>query len=370
MTPITAIEIHHYRLPLDPPFHASWDPRPRTSHATTVVRVHAGEYEGVGAGDAMLGFNGHEYLFLGQDPFAIERHVRILDNLQFHYGRMWPLEVALWDLIGKLSGQPLWRLLGGRSNQVTLYASTGQRLPVEERVAAVQRLQAEGFPAVKLRFFHDDPRDDIATVRAVREGVGPDLILLADANQAWRMPWDTRPPWDFKTALWVADALAELGVYWLEEPLGRHDYAGLAQLRQRAKIRITAGEGNREINELYSYLQHGSLDVYQADVVWSTGISRAVQLARAVQAAGAIYSPHTWGDGLVLLANLHVSAAVSHAPFIEFPYDPPHWTPDRRDYILPTPLLPDNGRLTLPNTPGLGIELDWQQLEQWAVNSA
>ncbi len=370
MTPITAIEIHHYRLPLDPPFHASWDPRPRTHHATTVVRVRAGEYEGVGAGDAMLGFNGHEYLFLGQDPFAIERHVRILDNLQFHYGRMWPLEVALWDLIGKLSGQPLWRLLGGRSNQVTLYASTGQRLPVEERVAAVQRLQAEGFPAVKLRFFHDDPRDDIATVRAVREGVGPDLILLADANQAWRMPWDTRPPWDFKTALWVADALAELGVYWLEEPLGRHDYAGLAQLRQRAKIRIAAGEGNREISELYSYLQHGSLDVYQADVVWSTGISRAVQLARAVQAAGAIYSPHTWGDGLVLLANLHVSAAVSHAPFIEFPYDPPHWTPDRRDYILPTPLLPDNGRLTLPNTPGLGIELDWQQLEQWAVNSA
>jgi L-alanine-DL-glutamate epimerase-like enolase superfamily enzyme len=370
MIPITAIEIRHYRLPLDPPFHASWDPRPRAHHATTVVRVCAGEYEGVGAGDAMLGFSGHEYLFFGQDPFAIERHVRILDNLQFHYGRMWPLEVALWDLMGKITGQPLWRLLGGRSNQVTLYASTGQRLPVEERVAAVQQLQAEGFPTVKLRFFADDPRDDIATIRAVREGVGPDLILLADANQAWRMPWDTRPTWDFKTALWVADALAELDVYWLEEPLGRHDYTGLAQLRQRAKIRIAAGEGNREINELYTYLKHDSLDVYQADVVWSTGISRAVQLAHAVQSAGAIYSPHTWGDGLVLLANLQVSAAVSHAPFIEFPYDPPYWNPERRDYILPDPLIPDTpGRIILPNTPGLGVELDWVNLEKWEVDT-
>ena len=91
MTPkIEAIEIRHYRLPLDPPFRASWDPQPRTSHTSTLVRVRAGEYEGVGSGDAMLGFAGHESLFVGRDPFEIERHVQLLDNLQFHYGRMWP----------------------------------------------------------------------------------------------------------------------------------------------------------------------------------------------------------------------------------------------------------------------------------------
>ena len=84
---IDAIEIHHYRFPLDPPFHAAWDPAPRRSLTATLVRVRAGDFEGVGSGDTMLGFAGHEQLFLGQDPLAIERHVRVLDALQFHYGR-------------------------------------------------------------------------------------------------------------------------------------------------------------------------------------------------------------------------------------------------------------------------------------------
>jgi D-galactarolactone cycloisomerase len=371
MTPtIDAIEVHHYRLPLDPPFCAAWDPTPRTSHISSVVRVRAGDYEGVGAGGAMPGFAGHESLFLGQDPFAIQRHVHVLDNLQFHYGRMWPLEVALWDLMGQISGQPLWKLLGGRSQQVRVYASTGERMPVEERVASVQQLQKQGFPAVKLRFHAEDPQEDIELVRSVREAVGPDIVILADANQGWQMPWDTRPTWDLKTATRVADALVELDVFWLEEPLHRHDYRGLAQLRRGSAIRIAGGEGNRAFGELREYLRRGALDVYQPDVAWSTGIWRGRQIAQEVQAAGAIYSPHTWGDGLVLLANLHVAAAVSQAPFIEFPYDPPHWTPERRDFMLPTPILPDaTGTIRLPDAPGLGVTLDWTALEGRQVDS-
>ena len=127
---------------------------------------------------------------------------------------------------------------------------------------------------------------------------------------------------------------------------------------------------NREFAELREYLRHGSLDVYQPDVVWSTGIWRARQLAQEVQAAGAVYSPHTWGDGLVLLANLHVVAAVSTAPFVEFPYDPPHWTPEHRDFILPEPILPDDdGYLTLSDSPGLGVEIDWQALEPLRIDT-
>jgi L-alanine-DL-glutamate epimerase-like enolase superfamily enzyme len=367
---IESIEIHHYRLPLDPPFQASWDPQPRASHTSTLVRVRAGTFEGVGSGDAMLGFAGHESLFIGRDPFEIERHVRLLDNLQFHYGRMWPLEVALWDLMGKISGQPVWKLLGGRSRRVRMYASTGERLPASERAESAHQLQARGFPALKLRFHAADPRQDLAVVRAVREAVGPDMAILVDANQGWQMPWDTTAPWDFKTAAWMADALAELDVYWLEEPLPRHDYRGLAELRRRSRVRIAGGEGNRELAELRLYLQHGSLDVYQPDVVWSTGILRARQLAAEVQAASAIYSPHTWGDGLVLLANLQVVAAVSEAPFVEFPYDPPGWTPERRDFILPEPVLPDeDGYITLPERPGLGVEIDWPGLESLRIET-
>ncbi len=365
---ISSIEIRHYRLPLDPPFRAAWDPRPRASHTATLVRVRAGDYEGVGSGDAMLGFPGHEYLFLGQDPFAIERHVRLLDNLQFHYGRMWPLEVALWDLMGKITGQPLWRLLGGRSPSVRLYASAGERLQAEARAATAVQFRDQGFRALKLRFHAADPRDDIAVVRVVRDAVGDALEILVDANQGWQMPWDVAPAWDFKTALWVADALGELGVYWLEEPLPRHDYRGLAELRRRARVRIAGGEGNREFCELREYLRHGSLDVYQPDVVWSTGVLRGRQIAAEVQAAGALYSPHTWGDGLVLLANLHVSAAVSTAPFIEFPFDPPGWTPERRDFILPAPIRPDpDGCVTLPDAPGLGVTTDWDALERLRI---
>ncbi len=366
---IDSISIHHYRLPLDPPFKASWDPKPRTSHTATLVRVRAGAFEGVGSGDAMLGLAGHEHLFIGHDPFDIERHVHILDNLQFMYGRMWPLEVALWDLMGKISGQPLWKLLGGRSQSVRLYASCGERKPATERAASAVQLKAEGFPALKIRFHAPDPKDDLAVVRAVREAIGSDMHILVDANQGWQMPWDASPTWDFKTALWMADALHELGVYWLEEPLHRHDYRGLAELRKRAKLRIAGGEGNRDFSEQREYLKHGSFDVYQADVVWATGILRAQQLAREVQAAGCVFTPHTWGDGLVVLANLHVFAALSTAPFVEWPHDPPGWTYQRRDFILPHPLTPSApATFSLPDAPGLGVQIDWQAIERYRID--
>ncbi|MFZ0548842.1 MAG: enolase C-terminal domain-like protein, partial [Candidatus Promineifilaceae bacterium] len=194
---IDSIDIRHYRLPLEPPFRASWDPQPRRSHTSTIVRVRAGEYEGVGSGDAMLGFGGHESLFIGRDPFDIERHVQILDNLQFHYGRMWPLEVALWDLMGQISGQPLWKLLGGRRQQVALYASTGERLGAAERAESAVRLRDQGFPALKIRFHAANPRDDLAVVEAVRQAVGAEMAILVDANQGWQMPWDSSAVWDF-----------------------------------------------------------------------------------------------------------------------------------------------------------------------------
>ncbi len=363
---IDSIEIRHYRLPLKPPFHAAWDPNPRHSHTATVVRVTAGEHEGVGSGDAMLGFAGHEGLFVGRDVFDFERHVLLLDNLQFMYGRCWPLEIALWDLAGKLTGQPLWKLLGGRRQTLPLYASMGQRRPLEERAAAARAIVARGFTALKLRFYADSVEENLAVARAVRDTIGPEPALLVDANQGWRMPWDTRTPWDLKTALYVADALAELGAFWLEEPLPRHDYRGMAELRRRAHLRIAGGEGNRDFSEHLECLRRGSLDVYQADVAWSTGVLRAVQLARQVQDAGALYSPHTWGDGLVLLANLHVAAAVSTAPFFEFAWDPPEWDPARRDFILPAPLEPAaDGTLTLPDAPGLGVTLDWTALQRY-----
>ncbi len=123
---IAAIEITHHRLPLDPPFRPSWDSRPRHAFEATIVRVRTDSgLEGVGSGDAMIGFAGSEDLFIGHDPLALERHFRVLSHIAFHAGRCWPLDLALWDLAGKITGQPCWRLLGGLGRRVRAYASLG-----------------------------------------------------------------------------------------------------------------------------------------------------------------------------------------------------------------------------------------------------
>jgi L-alanine-DL-glutamate epimerase-like enolase superfamily enzyme len=104
---ISSIDITHHRLAFDPPFQASWDSKPRVHLDATIVRVATNSgFVGYGSGDRMVGFAGHEDLFIGQDPLAIERHYRVLSHIDFHYGRCWPLDLALWDLAGKIAGQP------------------------------------------------------------------------------------------------------------------------------------------------------------------------------------------------------------------------------------------------------------------------
>ena len=113
----------------------------------------------------------------------------------------------MWDLVGRSLGEPLWRLLGGRSDSLVAYASTGERVSAEERVARVKTWVADGLRAVKLRFHHQDWREDVEVVEAVRDAVGSGVEILVDANQGWRMPGDLRTPWDVATATACARAL-------------------------------------------------------------------------------------------------------------------------------------------------------------------
>ena len=150
---IERIEVSHHRLPLDPPFRPSWDSVPRTRFDATIVRVTSDEgHVGIGSGDTMLGLAGHEQLFVGKDPLALEQHYRLLANLQFHYGRCWPLDVALWDLAGKIVGQPVWKLLGGLSNRILAYASSGTLRDPQQMAEAATRYREAGFKALKIRF--------------------------------------------------------------------------------------------------------------------------------------------------------------------------------------------------------------------------
>jgi L-alanine-DL-glutamate epimerase-like enolase superfamily enzyme len=369
---ITAIEIKHYRLPLDPPFKAAWDPVVRKDFSTTIVQVKTDEgITGVGSGDMMLGLHGHEHLFIGRDPFDIERHWQVLDNIDFHYGRCWPMDIALWDLMGKVKGQPVAKLLGARTLKVLAYASTAEMISPAERAERTRHMAEQGFKAMKIRFHHDDPRKDISIVEAVRKAVGGRLEIMVDANQGWKMPWDTNPCWDLEQAYQVAKQLEALGVYWLEEPLPHHDFRGLANLRSKVGIRIAGGEMNRRWHDFREMSRLGSLDVFQPDAVLAGGITMVKKIAERVQSEGAWFSPHTWTNGIGLYANLHLACAVSQCPYLELPYDPPAWTNERRDYMVRSEdrLMIDNqGYLHVPERPGLGFELDEEVLSRCEVN--
>ncbi len=362
---IASIRISHHRLALDPPFRASWDTRSRVHFDATIVRVATDTgLEGVGSGDLMVGFAGHEDLFLGRDALAIERHYRVLSHIDFHYGRCWPLDLALWDLAGKILGQPCWRLLGGLSSRVRAYASSGTLRDPGQLAGQAERYLDEGFAALKIRFQRGHWREDIRALEAVRARVGERLELLVDCNQGWRMPWDTQAPWSLKDALAVARELERLRVYWMEEPLHRGDRDGMKALREATDVRIAGGEMTRQIHELRDLVVSGCVDIVQPDAALVGGITGLRRVLTMAQEHNVVFTPHTWTNGMGLTANAHLVAGLGDSPFIEFPYDPPEWSLERRDFIMAEPLGVDGeGWLNLPDTPGMGYRLDERALE-------
>jgi len=358
---ITGIRLERLVVPLDPPFPAAWDPVPRTSFAATIVRVETDEgVVGIGSGDTMDGFEAFAHLFLGRDPLAIARHVRALETIDFHAGRYWPLEVALWDIVGQVAGLPVATLFGGATDGLPVYASCGSLLPLAARAESALRLREEGFSALKIRI---DPRhldEGLAAVAATREAVGDSMAIMVDLNQGWRMAGDTSRSLDPVAARGIAIRLAEYGVLWLEEPLAGTDLTGLAALRASGPgVRIAGGEMTRTFHESLAAIEADAFDVHQPDVVLAGGMLRTRTIAELALAGNRWFTPHTWTNGIGLLANLHVAAGVGGGPFLEFPYDPPGWTPERRDFMLAEPLRPGrDGVLRVPATPGLGIVLD------------
>jgi len=306
----------------------------------------------------MDGFERYEHLFVGRDPLAIEGHVAVLETITFHAGRYWPLEAALWDLAGKAAGKTVAELLGGQLTRLPAYASTGEQRSPAERADSALRLKEEGFKALKLRIDRTKLEEGLAAVEAVRAAVGDSMAIMVDLNQGWRMPGDIGPALDSATVFATAARLRDLSVFWLEEPLPREEVRGYAARRSDCDIRIAGGEMARTTAELEAFETADALDVYQPDAVLSVGLLRARELAERVTARGHHFSPHTWTNGIGLLANLQLTAGVGRGPYLEFPYDPPGWTPQRRDFMLAEPVRVDaEGFLVIPDRPGLGFEL-------------
>ncbi len=366
---ITEIRLDRLRLELDPPFRAAWDPEPRRRFDATVVRVVTDDgVVGVGSGDTMDGFDAFAHLFVGADPLRIARHVRTLETIGFHAGRFWPLEAALWDVAGKVAGLPVATLFGGSSTRLPAYMSTGELMSPHRRVESAQAARELGFRAMKIRVAPAAIDDGVAAVQAVREVLGDDFTVLVDLNQSWRMAGDIAPALDVKTVTRTVAQLAELGVGWVEEPLPYADVDGLAQLRRSSDVRITGGEMLRTFGDALHLLRADALDVFQMDVVLSLGMSRCRTFAELARHRHRDFTPHTWTNGIGLLANLHVAAGVGSGPWFELPYDPDGWTPERRDFMLAEPVRVDaDGCVPVPTAPGLGIELDEDAIDRWRL---
>ena len=363
---ITSLEARTYMLPLERPFLAAWDPVPRTHFSETIVIVNTdSELRGYCGGASVPDLALLSELLAGVDATDRGTVFGVCETVDFHGGRNWTVEVAVWDLIARSRGLPLWKMLGAGSDRFRAYASTGESLDAAQRVDRLVGLREDGIAAAKIRFAHQDWRQDLKVVEAARSTLGDSMELLVDANQGWRMPGDLTPRWDFDTAFACARALAEMNVYWLEEPLDTADLDGYRRLRDQIEVRIAAGEMVRTLAESHRLVD--VVDVIQNDVVLAGGVHGCGQVATWAREAGAVWSPHTWSTGYGLLANLHVALAWSDAEYLEVPMDPPGWPAEVRDFMLPEELQLEDGWLVAPRGPGLGIEPDLTALDKWRV---
>ena len=372
---IERLELFHVASPLPAPLHVAAQPGVGQTHnELTFVRMTTdegvvGESAGMtvsrfhaGLGDAL----GH--FILGRDPLDIEGFGSVLDAGEALGIRLAWLEPALWDIAGKVKGEPVYRLLGGTRTRIKAYASTSELRPPDERADNVLELKEMGFQGVKLRAHHHDWRDDVAVIERAREAVGTDLELMVDANQGFHFSLrpGAPPKWDVDTAAAFAQAIDPCDMTWIEEPLDRNDYAGLAELRQRTSIPLAGGELNWRFNEYGLLVEKQCLDILQADAMFFGGIAQGRKVAALAEANGLAFAAHTWNNGFALLANLHLMAACPNCDWCEFPYEPPGWSTEGRDALLAeTTEIDGDGFVHLPQRPGLGIVIDEDKLRSF-----
>jgi len=365
---ITNISLTKMRLPLEPAFNAAWDPHPRTEFTATLVSVETDEgITGYGSGDTMDGFDAYTEMFVGTNPLEIVNQVKRIETINFHGGRYWPLEAALWDIIGKVAGLPVATLFGGATNELLAYASFGELKSPKERAKAAVSARELGFRAAKIRISRDDLETGIATVKETRNAVGDDFDLMVDMNQMWRMSGDIEPALPLAKVHQVAQRLHELGVLWIEEPLPQVDIEGIKRVREHVGIQVSGGEMVRSMPELAHLIDHDTFDIYQPDVVLAVGMLRSRQVAEAAALKHRGFTPHSWTNGLGVLANLQVSAGVGGGPYFEFPFDPPGWTIQRRDFFMEPLMIDARGYLQVPDAPGLGATLDFDAIKHYTV---
>jgi len=368
---IIKIECTYVEVPFSRPFQPAWLPNEwETSRTYNMMRVLTDEgIVGVSPGPGPDTVRRVSDYLVGKDPFAMREHVQFGARLAFG-GFGAGIENALWDIMGKACGMPLYRLLGGAATRFLAYASTTEVGAPEGRAEDALRYLERGYKAIKLRIRNRDPRENIRLVKTVRDAVGERMAIMVDANQAHVVMPGPAAKWSLETATWTALQLEQLGVVWLEEPLSRYDFDNLARLRERVDIPIAGGESLPDIDLFKVALEKGAYDIIQPDA--SGGITRQGKLTTLAEVYHVPLLPHTSPGSEY--ANMHVMATANTpntpTPWLELIDDPPVF-PSGHFYDLvreqDRPRVDKDGAIGFTDKPGLGWEWDEEASKRFKV---
>ena len=289
---------------------------------------------------------------LGQEASLIDRHWAAMYQETLLVGRRGALlraisavDIALWDLLGKTAGLPLYRLLGGHRDRVPAYASGGyyrDEDPVAAITAEMGRYVDLGFTDFKMKVGGAALDVDVARVRAARETIGPTGRLALDANNAYR---------EVPAAVRAARAFAPYDIWWLEEPLAPDKHAAHAALARLVEMPVATGEIHQTRWEFRELLERNAAAILQPDAGVLGGVSEWLKVARAAEVFDVPVAPHWHAD-----LHVHLAAAAGNCLTVEyFRLEEDIYNFER---ILAERLQPTNGQIALPQRPGVGLALD------------
>lgn len=282
---------------------------------------------------------------IGRDASSIEVLSLELQQKLHIFGRGGPvtyglsgIDIALWDIAGKVAGQPVHRLLGGcRAPKLDCYASLIRYTDPKTVAKNVERAAGQGFRHVKLHEI------EVAPTQAARNAGGEDMGLMLDVNC----------PWSVREALDMAEKLRPLNLRWLEEPVWPpENAAGLAQVRAQGGIPVAAGENAATLVQYQQLLEAGAVDFLQPSPTKMGGITELRKVFALAAAQNVTVMPHSFYDGPGFLAGVHVNAAVGQGSLVEWRYF------DLEATLYGGAGLPENGAITVPQGPGLGMDPD------------
>jgi D-galactarolactone cycloisomerase len=299
-------------------------------------------------------------VLIGRDPMKLEE---LWDECYFLAGvkafgsrgigvvALSGIDIALWDIRGKIENQPLFKLLAkSPRDRVEVYATALYPEDIPKVVAKAQKFAEQGFRGVKIKLGFDFS-NDMKTVQAVRAELGKGFTIMTDANMGY----------EINVALRAAAILEACEAAWLEEPLFLEDIQAHALLRSRFKVPIAVGENLHTRFAFQHYISQGAVDVLQPDVARVGGISEIIKIAAMAADYGLPISLHTYGDAVKLAASLHVAAALENSTTMELDCT---CNPLRTE-LLKEPFEVNNGTMVLPSGAGLGVDLTSEALNKF-----